>query len=174
MSFRTSFHCIYAIWPNICGPSHLDVLVKYPISKQWPLIWSWPNYSSLHSSAYAFHNILECICRNLCLLSQKNIGKVGYWCWMNRPSLQLAFKFIQKMFIRIEVRALCRPLEFLHTKLKYFHYCKWWCWLPPSQSKLKKKTPPKKVGLWKAISTTDNQYKTDIYWYILKSFVHSI
>lgn len=48
---------------------------------------------------------------------QKNICEVRYWWWWIRPGSQMVFQFIPKLFSRVEFRALCRALEFLHAKL---------------------------------------------------------
>jgi hypothetical protein len=41
----------------------------------------------------------------------------GRHCWVIRPDSQSAFQFIPKVFDWVEVRALCRPVKFIHTDL---------------------------------------------------------
>jgi hypothetical protein len=67
--------------------------------------------------------MLEHCCRDFLPFSHKSISEVRHWCWAIRPGSQLAFQLIQKVFNGVEVRALCRPVKFLHTDLdKTFLY----------------------------------------------------
>lgn len=48
--------------------------------------------------------------------SHKNICMVRSWCWTKTPSWPWKFQYIPN-FSRVEVRVLCRSLEFLNAKL---------------------------------------------------------
>lgn len=51
-------------------------------------------------------------CRDLCTYSHKSISGVRHWCCVSRSLVQSVFQFIPNMFSRVEVSALCKPLEF--------------------------------------------------------------
>ena len=73
--------------------------------KQSPLFWE------------DFPLDVRTLLQGLLLFSHKSISEVGHWCWVIRPGSQLVFQFIPKVFDGVEVRALCRPVEFFHTEL---------------------------------------------------------
>jgi hypothetical protein len=58
--------------------------------------------------------MLEHCCGDLLPFSHSSISEVGHWCWTGSQS---AFQIIPKVFIGVEVRALCRPVKFFHTDL---------------------------------------------------------
>ena len=55
--------------------------------------------------------------------SRNSINGVRNWCWLIRPGSQSAFQFIPKVFDRVEVKALRRPIKFFHTKLFLYGPC---------------------------------------------------
>ena len=88
--------------------------------KSWALIWNWSHlccYNSLHSSGKDFHYMLENWWRDLLPCSHERVSEAGHWCWVFRPCSLSGFLFIPKVFDGREVRALCRPVKFFHTKL---------------------------------------------------------
>lgn len=58
--------------------------------------------------------ILQCGCGDLCSFSHKSIGDVKE---VKRSGVQLALRFNQNEFSKVEGRALCRTLEFFQYKL---------------------------------------------------------
>lgn len=44
-----------------------------------------------------------------------SISKVRCWYCVKRPGVQSAFQFIPKLFLGVEVRVLCKPLEFFYS-----------------------------------------------------------
>lgn len=79
--------------------------------------WTFCSRFNLHSSGEALHEILERVCGDLCSFSHKSISDIRHWCQSRRPCVQPAFQFSPKMCSGLEVRALCRTLEFFHTNL---------------------------------------------------------
>jgi hypothetical protein len=57
----------------------------------------------------------ERCCGDLLPFSHKRLVRLGTDVGPIRPSSQLAFQFISKVFDGVEVRALCRPVKFFHT-----------------------------------------------------------
>lgn len=55
------------------------------------------------------------IALGICPFSHK--GKVRHWCWVRWPVVQSTFQFIPVVISRVEVRALCKPLEFFCSNL---------------------------------------------------------
>lgn len=53
-----------------------------------------------------------CVVVWICPFSRKSISEVRHWCQMRRCGAQWSFQFIPKVFCAVEVRALCRSLEF--------------------------------------------------------------
>ena len=48
--------------------------------------------------------------------SSRSICEVTHWCWSRRPGSQSAL-IHPKVFYGVEVRTLCRPVQFIHTRL---------------------------------------------------------
>jgi hypothetical protein len=62
-------------------------------------------------------------CRDLLPFSHNTFSEVEHWCWAIRPGSQSAFQFIPKVFDGFDVRALGRPVKFIHIDLdKPFRY----------------------------------------------------
>lgn len=73
----------------------------------------------LYCNSLPFPKKLSTRHRNLAaqICSHSATSEVGHWCWAIRLGLQSAFRFIPKVLHGAEVRALCRLVEFFHTKL---------------------------------------------------------
>ena len=74
------------------------------------------DYKSHHFSGNSFYKILECLF-GICAQSLKSICEVRRWCWLRTPGWQWTFLPCPVVLSRFEVRALCRPIRFLHTML---------------------------------------------------------
>lgn len=85
----------YTTWPNVSG--HLTFIPCCIIRYRY--------YNNLYSSERLFHLIFEHGCKDLCSLSQW-----GQALLFRQPAVQ----FIPNVFNRVEVRDLCRLLEFFY------------------------------------------------------------
>jgi hypothetical protein len=61
--------------------------------------------------------MLEHCCGDLIPFSQKSINEVRHWGWAIRPGSQSVFQLIPKVLDGVEVRPVCRQVEFFHTDL---------------------------------------------------------
>lgn len=105
---------MYTIWPKDCG--HLTIKPicawKTTSSRFRPLSC----YNNLHTFGKAFRSCDVAV--GICSFSHKSITKIRVvFLQTKRPGVQLTIQFILKVLIWVEVRVLCRTLEFFQSTL---------------------------------------------------------
>lgn len=104
---------IYTIWAKVCR--HLTIIL---ICACWTsnlkvfCLFAALTSSNLLGRLSTRIEWIEHGCGNGCPFSHKSISEVGHWCQVKMLAAQFEFHFLPKVFNRVEVRALCRPLKF--------------------------------------------------------------
>ncbi len=91
----------------------LYIIVEHITLTPWALMccYMWCLNSSCFSLYTRHYTTLSC-CRDFLPFSHKSISEVQHWCWVFRSGSQSVFQVLDG----VEVRALCRPVKFFHTK----------------------------------------------------------
>lgn len=110
----------YTFWPQVYR--HLAITVigscRTSHSKTKGInmeLTSLSGYIIFHISGKTFHKILCLFVGIFFSLGKKAFVRSGTD--VGPPGVQGTFQFIAKVFSRVEVRPLCYPLKFLHTRL---------------------------------------------------------
>lgn len=96
---------LYTLGPKLCG--HLNITPMCFFNIRIQILF---HLCCSHSSGKAYHYILKHDSRDLCSFCISEVGHRGL-------GVPLVYQFITMMFSEVEVRALCTPIQVLHTSL---------------------------------------------------------